>query len=568
VLAGNDANLRSTIRSYMQGPAFDRFLDEAGMTHFLTNRVVPRGNNRGLSNNDFPALANLQNQGAFDAAVRREPTELMKFIVRNDRPWSDIVAADYTVVNPAMAAGLGAQMMQQFTNPNDMNEWRQARVPERQGGMREHAGVLSTHSWLDSFPTTPTNRNRHRVNVMAKQFLATDVTALAVRPIDDGRAFVVPVMENPGCAVCHDVIDPIAAGWQNWQENNRYRPNVVNNAPTALPASYRATSYPNDAQGREFYQAGDNWFRDGRAPGFGTEMMPGGFQGSRTALQWVGGQVATDARFPLGAVHFWYEAVFGRAPLQQPLDPNGQGYAYQRAAYDAQRAEFTQIASRFAGNQGNGVMNVRDLLVDLVMSNWFRAETVQGQRAELADVGSVQMLLPSQIQAKLQTLVGQGFNGFNNPYAGQALNFGDFDGNGRVVRAREYTMMQTTVMDGIAASMSCGVTQADFGRAAANRLLFPLVSLQDTPATPAGRQAITENIRHLHNWLWKENLPASHAEIQRTVNLYNAIWSDRGTASSRPLNCGYTNTNDPNYTGRSWAAIVAYMIGDAKFIFE
>jgi hypothetical protein len=101
-----------------------------------------------------------------------------------------------------------------------MNEWRVAQIPTR-----EHAGVLSTHAWLDSFPTTPTNRNRHRVNMMAGQFLATDVTALAARPIEDGTRFNVPVMDNPGCAICHDVIDPIAAGWQNWAENNRFRPN-------------------------------------------------------------------------------------------------------------------------------------------------------------------------------------------------------------------------------------------------------------------------------------------------------------------------------------------------------
>jgi hypothetical protein len=88
-------------------------------------------------------------------------------------------------------------------NATDNNEWRPARVPERLGGMREHAGVLSTQAWLDSFPTTPTNRNRHRVNVMAWQFLATDVTALAARPIEDGRTFIVPTVENlEGWKVC------------------------------------------------------------------------------------------------------------------------------------------------------------------------------------------------------------------------------------------------------------------------------------------------------------------------------------------------------------------------------
>lgn len=569
VISGGDQVLMTTIRSYMQGPAFERFLDEAGMTVFLTNRVVARGNNRGLSNTDFPMLANLGNSaGAFDTALRREPIELMKHVVRTDKPWTDMVAGNYTVVNPVMAQFLGAQVLEAFANPADNNEWRPARIPERLGGMREHAGVLSSHSWLDSFPTTPTNRNRHRVNMMAKQFLATDVTALAARPIEDGTVFNVPVMQNPGCAVCHDVIDPIAAGWQNWAENNRYLPNVVNNAPTALPASYRNTSYPNDAQGREFYVAGDNWFRDGRAPGYGATPMPGGFTGNRTALQWIGQQVAADQRFALGGVHFWYEAVFGREPLKAPQDPTSMNYALQRSAYEAQKSEFETMASRFrAGNY-----NVKNLMVDLVMSNWFRATSVAGMNSgramELADVGSVNMLLPSQINTKLQALVGQGFAGFNNPYAGAALNFGDFDGNTRITRAKDYTMMQTTIMDGIAATMSCNITNADFNRAAGTRLLFPGVTRNDTPATAAGLAAITENVRHMHNWLWKENLPSTHPEIQRTVKLFTDVWNDRAAAPARPTNCVFNNTNDANYTGRAWSAVVAYMIGDPKFIFE
>jgi hypothetical protein len=56
--------------------------------------------------------------------------------------------------------------------------------------------------------------------------------------------------------------------------------------------------------------------------------------------------------------------------------------------------------------------------------------------------------------------------------------------------------------------------------------------------------------------------------VQRTFRLFGDVWADRATASSRPVNCAYNNTNDPNYTGRTWAAVIAYMIGDPKFLFE
>ena len=59
-------------------------------------------------------------------------------------------------------------------------------------------------------------------------------------------------MDNPGCAVCHDVMDPIAAGFQNWPMNNRFRPNGAAAMAHALDNTYMSTNYMNDAKGNEF----------------------------------------------------------------------------------------------------------------------------------------------------------------------------------------------------------------------------------------------------------------------------------------------------------------------------
>ena len=583
--AANTAALRSTIRGYMQGPVFDRFLNDVGDTHFLTPGVVVRGNNTGYVAADWPTAgavlgaANVTQvanavRNRFDASARREPIELMKYIVKSERPYTDMVAGNYTVANGVLTQFLGATVQGTFTNVDDDNEWRQATLPSaRLGGMREHAGVLSSHSWLQRVPTTPTNRNRHRVNVLFKQFLATDVSALAVRPIEDGgTAFKIPTVENPACAVCHDVIDPVAAGFQNWNEANRFLPQLTNNVNHALPANYRANNYPRDANNQPYYQAGDNWFRDGKAPGYGATPMPGGFAGNPTALQWLGQQMAADSRFTLGAVHFWYEGLFGRAPLKAPFDQTSPQYAAMQAAYTAQSNEFKAIATRFATNQGSGAFNVKDLLVDLVMSQWFRADRVTALNAtralELKDVGSANMLPPSQLNQKLIGLVGQGWVEFDNPYAGFGLNYGDFDGNQRINRAKSHTMMQSISIDRLVAVRSCTFAQADFNKPVADRLLFPAVAMADTPAAPAGLEAITQNVRHLHKALWKEDLPATDPEVLRTVKLFSDIWADRATAPTRPVNCVYNNNNDAAYTGRAWAAVIAYMLGDPKFLYE
>jgi hypothetical protein len=164
--------------------------------------------------------------------------------------------------------------------------------------------------------------------------------------------------------------------------------------------------------------------------------------------------------------------------------------------------------------------------------------------------------------------VGDGWTEFNNPYTGWALNYGDFDGVDRVNRAQSHTMMQTVTIDRLVAVRSCTFAKTDFDKPAATRLLFTQVNLTDTPATAAGLSAITANVRYLHKWLWKEDVPETDAEVQRTLKLFTDTWGDRATAPARPVNCTYNNGNDPNYTGRAWAAVLAYMLGDVKFLYE
>lgn len=566
--SADSTTLRQTIRGYMQGPAFDNFLNEAGMTQFLTLRVSPRGTN-GLDPTDFPALANIAaaDMGRFDSAIQREPIELMKFIVKGDLPWTDMVQGHYTVSNGIMAQYLGASVQGAFTNPQDDNEWRQATIPALIGGVREHSGVLSSHAWLASFPTTATNRNRHRIYILANQFLATDVAALAVRPIGGPGNFIIPTVENPGCAACHDTIDPMAAGFQNWAENNRYLPYLSNAGKhISLPYSYRSSSYPKNAQGNSFYTEGDNWFRDEKAPGYSGLAMPGGVTGNNTALQWLGQQVAADSRFGIGAVEFWYQAVFGREPLRAPLDASGASGASQLAAFNAQQTEFASIAARFSA----GGYKVKDLLTDLVLSQWFNAEAATGltssRAQDLADVGSYNLLIPSQLNLKLTSLVGQSWSSFNAPYSGLALTYGSFDGNTQTLRAKDYTMMQALTIDRFAATRSCAIAMADFNRPVSSRVLFPNVTLADTPmSNPA---AITANVQYLHKWLWKQDVPATDSEVLRTVQLFTDVWNDRANAPANTVSCGYNNGNDALYTGRAWAAVLAYMLGDPQFLYE
>ena len=130
------------------------------------------------------------------------------------------------------------------------------------------------------------------------------------------------------------------------------------------------------------------------------------------------------------------------------------------------------------------------------------------------------MLNPAALNRKLLSVTGMAWNQFNNPYAGQALNYGNFDGGlNRMARANEYTMVQTMIADRMMSELSCNIVMTDFDKPTANRLLFSGVTLTDTPANATGDAAIqADDQATCTRSLWKEDLPVTDAEVQRTVD--------------------------------------------------
>ena len=98
---------------------------------------------------------------------------MLQYLVANDKPWTEVLTADYTVTNPQLAKALGAKPVSgSFTNAADAKELRPVRIPQVSarypGKAFAHAGVLSTNAWLSRFPTTDTNRNRHRASKLVQ----------------------------------------------------------------------------------------------------------------------------------------------------------------------------------------------------------------------------------------------------------------------------------------------------------------------------------------------------------------------------------------------------------------
>ena len=117
-----DDGLRSAIRGLMQGDGFHDFLIRGANDRLLTDAMFTTINFNAINvgthaypatlerlktaiNRNFPTVEdpfwswNLDNVFGF----ARAPLELIAYIVENDRPYSEIVTADYTMANRASA---------------------------------------------------------------------------------------------------------------------------------------------------------------------------------------------------------------------------------------------------------------------------------------------------------------------------------------------------------------------------------------------------------------------------------------------------------------------------------
>lgn len=294
----NEETFRTTLRKMMDTKgALDPFVYRAGHEVFLSNGAAWIGSTMGLSNADYPILDTMTDaeKNAVNEAVRREPVLLMQYLVGNDKPWTEILTANYTVMNPQLAKATGAiPIAGAFVDPNNAKEYLPVRIPQVSarypGKAFAHAGVLSTNAWLSRFPTTDTNRNRHRAAQVYKQFLALDLEALAQRPLDDSNNgnYRVPTMQNPNCMVCHTVMEPVAGAFRDWGNNSRYLQNFdgTKGDKDSLAWVYKTGGYPLDNNGQPWYHAGDTWYRDMFPTGFNNRTAPGGYSGY-TSTSWA-----------------------------------------------------------------------------------------------------------------------------------------------------------------------------------------------------------------------------------------------------------------------------------------
>ncbi len=500
-------------------------------------------------------------------AMRREPLELIEYIVRNRRPFTEIVTADYIMVSPYTARGYGIyeELKGRFTDPDEPFEFIPARLralrhrngrshQESATGFYPHAGLLSTFQYLKRYPTTETNRNRLRVRKYFEHFLGIDVLQLAPR-VNDAAAiatkYEIPTMQAPDCVVCHKLIDPVAGLFQDYY--------VVDGKGIYGPRK-------------------EGWFRDMFPPGWEDEPLPADERWR--ALQWLGERTARDPRFAVAMVqHVWY-VLFGRKPLLPPEDIDDPLYAARQRAYRAQRDEIERIAARFT----QADFNLKVVFKELVRSKFYRADGLATavkdprRRAELDDVGLVRLLSPEQLERKIAAVFGKRWGRLTERETKFTILYGGIDSKEVTQRLADPSGVMGAIQRLMANDVACQNVAADFARPAQQRRLFPGIEPDVVPGTGADAdRRIRRAIVHLHDRLLGRTDTIDDPQVERTFELFAGIVRDaksregiepRETYSCQTVKDVTPRDADPHYTIRAWRAVVTYLLRQHEFLYE
>jgi hypothetical protein len=160
----------------------------------------------------------------FDAdlreAMKAETTLFFEHVLRENRPISELLTADYTFLNQRLAAHYG------ITGVRGPEMRRVTLTTDRRGGVLSQGAVLT----VSSYPTrtSPVIRGKYVLqNILG---IPPEPPPGDIPPLEDSGAAGRSVREqlerhraSPACAACHRNMDPLGFGLENYDAIGRWR---------------------------------------------------------------------------------------------------------------------------------------------------------------------------------------------------------------------------------------------------------------------------------------------------------------------------------------------------------
>ncbi|MFO0618885.1 MAG: DUF1585 domain-containing protein [Polyangiaceae bacterium] len=302
---------------------------------------------------------------SINRSLEESALRLIEHVVTNDRPYSEIVTADYLLANGEVAAVWGSLDVQGA-------DWQVTHWTDD----RPRAGILSDPWLFTRYQSTPSNKGRGRANAVSKallcyDFLSRDVEIDSSINLADPAVVDDAVVKNAACASCHQTLDPLASFFQD------YFPIVVPAQLTDYPFS---KNFPIDGAPGKFL----DFYYKGLGSFYYTDMRPPGYFGqSADTIADLGARIAEDPRF-------------SRCAAQH-------AYTYFNEV-DARDADFDRIAELQARFISSG-MNFKALAKDVVLADDFRLSHANDPD-EAATLVGIKKVRPDQLDSMIADLTG------------------------------------------------------------------------------------------------------------------------------------------------------------------
>ncbi len=600
VATSEEEALSAAIDGILSTDAFYDILVEMFNKKFLTDKYLTETAGRGmmlmaLDENDYPdrywfssyesvSVANCAKDIANDS-VAREPLELVRYLARNNLPLTALVDANYTMVNWYSMQTYGAELIDStgfrtleepvcndgsesiYYDPTDFRPARITHRTEYEEGGINHAGVLTMPVFLNRYPTTPTNVNRHRARIVFDYFLDTDIMAINGGSRDSDSDGIgsgdIPTLSDPNCTVCHDLMDPVSSAFQNYTATGRY---------------IRSNSNPENT-----------WDSTSiLPPGFGGESFPEYTpeeSGPVSLLQWLGARVAEDARFSRAMVRIVYEGLFGEGLMVSPVDGTSDE---DKQAFNIQRSWVNEQASAFKDSG----YNLKHLVKNIVLSSYYRAQANSVENNVLSGkIGASQYLSPEALQRKLVATLGFGWDDLR--FKDNRLILGGINSADVTDELKDPSGLIVAVQNRMAVEMGCRVAAYDFALPASDRRLFKGIEYTYLPFNEAGED-LTENISLIKGtisrlfWvLYGEDVSVASVEVEEAYQLYRNVlvayreanpgrylsckatnYYEKDGSRGEPLPSGMTLETDSTYNIHAWSALMVYLRSDFRFVYE
>ena len=467
---------------------------------------------------------------ALNRSVMEAPLRLIEHVIANDRPYSEIVTADYTLANHHVAAVWGLPY-------SGEGEWIETSWEDG----RENAGILSD-SWLyHRHSSTRSNANRGRANAISRALLCND---FATRDIEldvsidlaDPEVVANAVEANPTCAGCHQTLDPLASFFRGFFPLRV--PGMVEATCDPLPPQYDS---PDECEEYPLLGYYPDLFPDIlRVP----MRDPAFFGSAGDEVQSLGEHIAEDPRFALCAAERFY-SFFHQVPLDD--------VPFEAAA----ELQTTLIESD---------MNAKTLTKAIVMSDEFRVSHVVPVKANQDtiepedDVIGFKKARPEQLARMIEDVTGYRWRadlswvaGPDLPYGlgtvdvledsfvGYQVLAGGVDGIFTTRPSHTYSATSSLVLRALAEYAAEFVVESDFGGEPRK-----LLTIEETTTE---RAQIRTQLATLWLRLYSDRVAAENPELESALTLWDAAFEHS------------------NSTRRAWKVTLAAMLQDVRLAY-